>query len=51
VVESPSPEQAAFAENVLLIIGPAIEEFGFKKNAEVVKQYSTTITFRNISGR
>jgi len=47
VKEEPSREQAAFAENVLLIISPTVEKFGFKKVAEEVRTYSTAITFRN----
>ena len=44
--DNPSPERAAFAENVLLIIIPSVEKFGFKRTKAEIKTYSTTIVFR-----
>ena len=45
-IENPRPEQTAFAESVLSIIGPTAEKFGFKKILVEIKTYWSVIVFR-----
>jgi len=42
----PSPEQTLFAENVLEIIGPTVETFGFISHRIEIENYFTTIIYR-----
>jgi hypothetical protein len=44
--EEPSPEQALFADTVLEIISPTVENFGFVRYKTEVKTYSTNIIYR-----
>lgn len=42
----PSPEQTLFAENVLEIISPTVEKFGFVRHRTEIEKHFTTIIFR-----
>ena len=42
----PSPEQTLFADNVLEIISPTVEKFGFQRHRLEIEEYFTTIIFR-----
>jgi hypothetical protein len=44
--EKSSPEQERFAEFVLKIISPTVEQFEFKLHKNEVKNYSTTIVWK-----
>ena len=44
--KKPSPEQTLFANTVLEIISPTVEQFGFARNRTEVETYLTTIIFR-----
>jgi len=41
-----SPEQTLFANTVLEIIGPTVEQFGFVRHRTEIEEYLTTIIFR-----
>lgn len=43
---NPSPEQTFFAGNVLEIISPTVERFGFARHRIEIEEYFTTIIFR-----
>jgi hypothetical protein len=43
---NPSPEQSLFADNVLEIISPTVEQFGFVRHRTEVQTHFTTIIFR-----
>jgi len=45
-IEKPSKEQILFTENVLEILGPAIEKFGFIRHRTETKEYSSVIIWR-----
>ena len=45
-MEKPSIEQTAFTDNVLEIISPTVEKFGFKLDKTEIKTYWTTIVWR-----
>jgi len=45
--KKPSPEQTFFADCVLEIISPTVDQFGFKRHRTEIKTHFTTITFRN----
>jgi len=47
ITENPSPEQTAFAENILSIVEQTMAKSGFKRDKAEIKTYSTTIVFRN----
>jgi hypothetical protein len=42
-----SPEQTLFADNVLEIIGPTVEKFGFVRHRTEIEEHFSTIIFRN----
>jgi len=42
----PSPEQTLFADNVLEIISPTVETFGFVKHRIKIEEHFSTIIFR-----
>ena len=42
----PSPEQTLFADNVLEIISPTVETFGFVRHRTEIENHFTTIIFR-----
>src|SRR5688572_3033733 len=42
----PSPEQTLFADNVLEIISPTVEQFGFVRHRTEIETHFTTIIFR-----
>lgn len=42
----PSPEQTLFADTVLEIISPTVEQFGFVRHRTEIETYLTTIIFR-----
>ena len=42
----PSPEQASFADTILEIISPTVEQFGFSRHRTEIETYFTTIIFR-----
>ena len=42
----PSPEQTLFADNVLEIISPTVETFGFVRHRTELEKHFTTIIFR-----
>ena len=42
----PSPEQTLFADNVLEIISPTVETFGFVRHRTKIEKHFTTIIFR-----
>lgn len=42
----PSPEQILFADNVLEIISPTVEAFGFVRHRIEIEEHFTTIIFR-----
>lgn len=44
--KKPSPEQTLFADTVLEIISPTVEQFGFVRNRTEIETYFTTIIFR-----
>ena len=44
--EKPSVEQEKFAECVLKIISPTVEQFEFKLHRQEIRKYSTTIVWR-----
>jgi len=42
----PSPEQTLFADNVLEIISPTVETFGFVRHKTEIEECFTTVIFR-----
>ena len=42
----PSPEQTLFADTVLEIISPTVEQFGFVRHRTEIETHFTTIIFR-----
>jgi len=44
--KKPSPEQMMFAETVLEIISPSLENFGFERHRTEIETHLTTIIFR-----
>lgn len=44
--ETPSDHELSFAQAILGIIGPAVEEYGFELYSKKIKKYSTTIIWR-----
>lgn len=44
--EKPSPEQILFANTVLEIINPTVEQFGFARHRTEVEKHSSTIVWR-----
>lgn len=45
----PSTEQILFADNVLEIISPTVETFGFVRHRTEIEKHFTTIIFRNVN--
>jgi hypothetical protein len=44
--KKPSPEQTLFADTVLEIISPTVEQFGFTRHRTEIEKHFTTIIFR-----
>lgn len=44
--KKPSPEQILFADNVLEIISPSVESFGFVRQRTEIETYNTTIVYQ-----
>jgi hypothetical protein len=44
--KEPSPEQTLFADTVLEIISPTLEQFGFARYRTKIEMYNTTIIYR-----